>query len=422
MGGGENLAERSEVVATVWPRAIAHVDLDQFYAAVEILDFPELKGLPLIVGGLPGSRGVVCTASYEARKFGVHSAMGSTQASRLCPQATWRTPRMERYAEKSREVRKVFERYTDQIEPLSMDEAFMDLTGSIKLFGPPETIVRLIKEDIFRETGLVGSAGLAMNKFMAKIASDLRKPNGLVIVPPNQAACEALLAPLPVSRLWGVGPKTAERLKELNVLTVRDLAQMEPEFLARTLGKQAAEHLLLLSRGIDSRDVESGERPKSIGRENTFATDLFDREEMEKELLAFCDEVAATLRSKRFRCLGVTLKVKFPDFTRIARSATFDEATDVADTLYGAVVEMLRTKVNFNGQGIRLLGVSAHRLVTAEEMTPTLFPDEQALRLRRAAEATDRVRARFGAGALVRGRLLEGRSENTGTPGERLPE
>jgi len=404
-----------------WPRAIAHVDLDQFYAAVEILDFPELKGKPLIVGGKPGSRGVVCTASYEARVFGVHSAMASTQAAKLCPHAIWRTPRMARYAEKSREVRAVYERFTDMIEPLALDEAFLDLTGSIKLFGPPETIARRIKDEIFSATGLVASVGLAFNKFLAKVASDLEKPNGLVIVPPDPSAAEALLAPLPVSRLWGVGPKTAERLAQLNVKTIGDLTRLDAEFLTKMLGAQTAKHLLLLARGIDARDVESGDRPKSIGRENTFATDLRDREEMERELLAFCDEVAATLRARKLRCHGVTLKVKYADFTRTARAASFEEATDVADKLYAAVVDLLRTKVDLKGKGVRLLGVAAHRLVAENESTPTLFPDEHALRLRRAAEATDRVRARFGDGALVRARLLEGRSKNTGTPGERLP-
>ena len=251
-----------------WPRAIAHFDLDQFYAAVEVLDFPELKGRPVIVGGAADSRGVVCTASYEARRFGVHSAMPSAHAARLCPQAVWRVPRMERYAEKSREVRAICERYTDLIEPLSLDEAFLDLTGSIRLFGPPEQLAHRIKDEMRAETGLVASIGLAGNKFLAKLASDLRKPDGFVVMPPEGPAVEQFLAPLLVSRLWGVGPKLGERLEALHLATIGAVAQSDPVWLVRRLGQQTAEHLLALSQGRDTREVEVGSRAKSVGREH----------------------------------------------------------------------------------------------------------------------------------------------------------
>jgi DNA polymerase-4 len=403
-------------------RAIAHIDLDQFYAAVEILDFPELKGLPLIVGGRPDSRGVVCTASYEARKFGVHSAMSSAEAARLCPQATWRPPRMSRYAEKSREVLAVFERFTDQIEPLSLDEAFLDLTGSIKLFGPAEQIARRIKDEILRDTKLVASVGLATNKYLAKVASDLKKPNGFVVVPPGLENAQKFLAPLPASRLWGAGPKTTARLEALGFHTIGQIAAADAAWLARRIGVQAAEHLIALANGLDDRDVESGGNQKSIGRENTFAHDLHDLETMEKELLAFADEVAARLRHKRIRAAGMALKVRFSDFSRITRAHTFDEPTDLAEPFFKAACELLRSRVDFAGRGVRLLGIAATRLINAEDVTGTLFTDEDASRQRSVAKAIDHLRARFGEDSITRGRLLEGREKNTGTPTERRPD
>jgi DNA polymerase IV len=399
-------------------RSIAHFDLDQFYAAVEILDFPELQGKPLIVGGAADSRGVVCTASYEARKFGVHSAMPSATAAKLCPQAIWRPPRMERYAEKSREVRAVFDRYTDQIEPLSLDEAFLDLTGSIALFGPAEVIARRIKDEIKAETGLVTSVGLAENKFLAKVASDLKKPNGFVIAPAGQAAAAAFLAPLAVTRLWGVGPKMGARLNEYGFTTVGQLAACDPAWLERRIGKDSAEHLLALAHGIDAREVETSERPKSISRENTFAVDLFDREIMERELLAFAEDVAQRLRAQKLRCEAVTLKVRLPDFSRLTRGHTFEEPVDTSEPLYAATVALLRERVDLS-RGVRLLGVSATRLVGRNEVSASLFPDELAAKRRQVAQTLDKLRARFGEDSVTRARLLEGRERTTGTPSER---
>jgi DNA polymerase-4 len=403
-----------------WTRVIAHVDLDQFYAAVEVLDFPELKGKPVIVGGRPDSRGVVSTASYEARKFGVRSAMASAQAARLCPQAIWRKPRMERYAEKSHEVHAVFDQFTDQIEPLSLDEAFLELTGSVRLFGTPEQLGQKIKDRIQQETGLIASAGVAESKFLAKIASDLKKPDGLVIVPPGQPAAQAFLAPLPISRIFGVGPKFAERLEVLGLKLIRDVTAADLKWLKARLGEESAMHLWNLAHGIDERPVESRERAKSIGRENTFAEDLRDYAVMERELLGFADEVASRLRASKLRCLGVTLKVKFGDFTVITRAASFEEATDLAEPLHQASVKMLREKVNFGNQGARLLGISATRLVKAGETTDSLFKDEKGERRRKAADAVDKLRAKFGDEAIKRGRLLEERQKTTGTPNDRI--
>lgn len=406
--------------ATVWPRAIVHVDLDQFYAAVEVLDDPSLKGKPVIVGGRPGGRGVVSTASYEARKFGVHSAMPSGQAAKLCPHAVWIAPRMSRYVEKSREVRAVFERFTDQLEPLSLDEAFLDLTGSLKLFGPPDGIAARIKREIRAETGLVASAGVAENKFLAKVASDLRKPDGLVAVQPGPQNAARFLAPLPISRLWGVGPKMAEHLHKWNFNTVGDIARADLPWLSRQIGSAAAEHLVALANGRDDRPVEVSAMPKSIGRENTFAQDLHDLNAMERELLSFADDVAASLRAENLCCAGVTLKVRFPDFSRITRSELLPQPVDVAEPLYDAAVRMLRTRVELHGRGVRLLGIAAQHLVRKGSFTEALFPDELLEKKREAAKAIDRLRGRFGDGAITFGRLLEPPAKNTGTPSDRV--
>ncbi len=396
--------------------SIIHVDLDQFYAAVEILDFPELKGKPLIVGGRPDSRGVVCTASYEARAFGVKSAMPSSQAARLCPNAIWRVPRMDRYAEKSHEVHAVFERYTDQIQSVSLDEAYLDVLGSIKLFGSAETIGRRIKHDILSETGLVASVGVAENKFLAKVASDLKKPNGFVVIPPGREHAAAVLNPLPVSRLWGVGAKTGDRLAELGIVKIADLLALDEEWLSRRMGRENATRLLSLAQGIDSGEVECGGISKSLGRENTFAKDLYDIDAMERELFAFCDEVSSRLRAAELKCGGVTLKVKFADFTRISRASMFEEPTDLGEPLYHAVRTMLRERVELNGRGVRLLGVAATHLVRANAAQQSLFSDGDNQKKERAAVAIDKLRGKFGDGAVTFGRLLEKRSDNTGTP------
>ena len=402
--------------------SIIHVDLDQFYAAVEILDFPELKGVPLIVGGRPDSRGVVCTASYEARAFGVKSAMPSATAARLCPHATWRVPRISRYAEKSREVHAVFERFTDQIQPVSLDEAYLDVSGSLKLFGSAEIIGRRIKDEIFEATKLVASVGVAENKFLAKVASDLRKPNGFVVIPPGREHAAAILNPLPVSRLWGVGAKTGERLAELSIVTIADLLKLDPEWLARRIGRESASSLLSLAQGIDPGEVECGGISKSLGRENTFAKDLFELDAMERELLAFSDEVASRLRAEHLKCGGVTLKIKFADFTRITRAVMFEAPTDLGEPLYQAVRTMLRQRVELGNRGVRLLGVAATHLARSSEAEHTLFPDDSTEKKERAALAIDRLRGKFGDGAVTFGRLLEKRSDNTGTPHNKVTE
>jgi DNA polymerase-4 len=261
---------------------------------------------------------------------------------------------------------------------------------------------------------------LAENKFLAKVASDLRKPDGFVIVPTGEQAAREFLSPLPVSRLWGVGPKTCERLNKLGFFTVGQIAQADPEMLARRIGDHLAGHLQALSIGADSREVERGERPKSIGRENTFAADLHGYQAMERELLYFADDVSARLRRKGLRCRGMTLKVKFGDFTRISRAASFEEPTDLAEPLYKAAVQLLRKSVSLSGRGVRLLGIAATRLEESGQTT-SLFPDVEAGRQRDVATAVDRLRERFGEEAITRATLLEGREKTTGTPSESPP-
>lgn len=323
---------------------------------------------------------------------------------------------MSRYAEKSREVRAVFERFTDKIQPVSLDEAYLDVAGSLMLFGDAELIGKRIKDAILRDTRLVASVGVAENKFLAKVASDLKKPNGFVVIPPGEANAAAILNPLPVSRLWGVGAKTGEMLSKLGIEKVSDLVAADPEFLRRRLGREGAERLLSLARGIDCGEVISGGLSKTLGRENTFATDLRDLDAMERELLGFADEVASRLRTEGLKCGGVTLKVKFADFSRITRATLLEEPTDLAEPLYRAAKSMLRERLDLAGRGVRLLGVTATHLACAESAEQSLFPSEDIERSERAAQAIDRLRGRFGHGAVTFGRLLEDRADNTGTP------
>ncbi len=307
-------------IAHVSTRTILHVDLDAFFAAVEQRDRPELLGRPVIVGGSdPTSRGVVSAASYEARTFGVHSAMPLRTAFRLCPQGVFLPVDGRRYQAASRDVMAVLRRYTPQVQQISIDEAFLDVTGSRALFGDGETIARTIKTTVRDEVGLTVSVGVATTKLVAKVGSDLRKPDGLVVVPPGEEA--AFLAPLPISRLWGVGEKTALALREFGVQTIGDLAALPRDALVRRFGKHGAS-LVDRAHGIDPDPVASGEPAKSIGHEHTFGHDTADVEVIERTVLGMADGVAWRLRAAGLRAATITLKLRDSTFATITRQTT----------------------------------------------------------------------------------------------------
>jgi DNA polymerase IV len=378
---------------------IIHVDLDAFFAAVEQRDHPELRGKPVIVGGDPRSRGVVSTCSYEARKFGVHSAMPLRTALSLCPQGIFVPVDGAKYQRVSREVMTVLRRFTPAVEQVSIDEAFLDVAGSEGLFGTAPEIARRIKREVVEAVGLTVSVGVAATKLVAKVGSDLRKPDGLVIVEPGDEA--AFLAPLEIRRLWGIGPKTAERLYGLGVRTIGELAALPVETLSRALGDHGAT-LHDRSLGIDADPVVGGgEAAKSVSHETTFAVDVTDAAEIERTLLALTEGVSARLRSAGLRAATVAVKVRDSQFRTITRQKTLPEPTDLTDTIWRAALELARPEVR--GKRIRLLGVAATQLGQPEQTTMFELVNEKQ---RRVVDATDAVRRRFGDRAVTRGSLL----------------
>ncbi|MBI5845970.1 MAG: DNA polymerase IV [Deltaproteobacteria bacterium] len=383
--------------------AIIHVDMDAFYASVEILDRPELFGLPVIVGG-GGPRSVVSAASYEARRFGVKSAMPVGAALRACPHAVVLPVRMERYIEVSRAVMAVFRRFSPLVEPLSLDEAFIDVTRSRRLFGDGSEIARKIRAALRSELHLAGSAGVSSTKLVAKIASDMAKPDGLLVVPPEEA--EAFLAPLPVGRLWGVGPLAQKKLLTLGVRTVGEARALPREVLIRNLGK-LGEIVFDFSRGIDVRTVEPPEAAKSIGREITFDRDISDREEALRMILALCRKTARRLRKRGVAGRTVTLKVRYGDFTSVTRSHTLSSPTDDAGTLYAACLPLAQ-KTRLGHDPVRLLGVSVSGLCAPgapfQESLFDAFDPEKRKRLNRAVDA---LWDRFGEDAVKPAALLK---------------
>ncbi|MDQ2965300.1 MAG: DNA polymerase IV, partial [Chloroflexota bacterium] len=318
-------------------RTILHVDLDAFFAAVEQRDRPELRGKPVIVGGGgPNDRGVVSAASYEARRFGVHSAMPLRQAGRLCPDGVFLPVDGAKYQSASRDVMAVLRRFTPLVEPISIDEAFLDVTGSRKLFGDGETVGRRIKEAVRDEVRLTISVGVASTKLVAKIASDLRKPDGLVVVPPGDEA--AFLAPLPISRLWGVGEQTAAALRDYGVRTIGELAALDPEILTRRFGKHGAS-LAARARGEDTDPVSDRAEAKSIGHEHTFDVDTADRETIERTLLAMAEGVAGRLRASGVKAGTITVKIRDSTFHTITRQRTLPAPTDLTDPIWTTALE-----------------------------------------------------------------------------------
>ena len=379
--------------------SIIHVDLDAFFAAVEQRDHPELRGKPVIVGGDPRSRGVVSTCSYEARKFGVHSAMPLRTALRLCPQGIFVPVDGAKYQLVSREVMAVLRRFTPAVEQVSIDEAFLDVAGSEALFGDAREIAARIKREVVEATGLTVSVGVATNKLVAKVGSDLRKPDGLVIVEPGQEA--TFLAPLEIRRLWGIGPKTAERLHGLGVRTIGELAALPLETLARALGDHGAT-LHDRAMGVDFDPVVGGgEAAKSVSHETTFAVDVTDPAEIERTLLALTEGVSARLRAGGIRAGTVAVKIRDSQFRTITRQKSLPEPSDLTDTIWRAALELARPEVR--GKKIRLLGVSATQLGAPEQISMFEMVDAKQ---RRAVDAQDAVRRRFGDRAVTRASLL----------------
>jgi len=381
-------------------RKIIHVDMDAFYASVEQRDDPTLLAKPIVVGGKPNSRGVVCAASYEARKFGIHSAMPMAEAFRRCPHAVFLPVNIPKYHEVSLQIRQIFMTYTPIVEPLSLDEAFLDVTGSTSLFGSANTIGLTIKQRIQRELNLTASVGVAGNKFLAKLASDLQKPDGFVVVQPDRV--QEFLDPLSVERIWGVGKKTAEQLNKLNIKTVRDLRRLEQEYLTQLFGIWGSQ-LYQLAQGIDDRPVESERVAKSIGRETTFAMDIVDRDELETALLKLAVDVGRRLRKEAFRGKTVTLKVRYDDFRTVTRSQTLSQATDLDDVIYNEACNLL--KGESLKQPLRLIGLTLHNLTDKLERQLSLFPEPQKDN-ETLTKVIDVLKEKYGEKSITRARLL----------------
>jgi DNA polymerase-4 len=383
-------------------RAIIHVDMDAFYASVEQRDNPSLRGKPIIVGG-HAQRGVVVAASYEVRPFGVRSAMPMARAMKMAPHAIVVKPRFSAYSEASEQVFAIFERYTPLVEPLSLDEAFLDVTASVGLFGPPADIARRIRKEIAEELKLPASAGIASVKFVAKMASDLAKPNGQREVRAQETV--EFLAKLPVSRLWGVGPKTEEELTRAGLKTIGDVAARDVTWLEQRLGSQGRE-LWALARGQDDREVVPDRAAKSVGAEDTFEEDLTGMDLLRPHVHAQALRVGRRLRKAGVKGRVVQLKVKFSDFTTITRRTTLPSPTDDGQALYRAALELLERA--HENKPIRLTGVSVQSLGSEEPQQLGLFaapqPPQRSAKLN---AALDRIADRFGSKAITTADVVE---------------
>jgi DNA polymerase IV len=397
---------------------VLHVDMDAFYASASLLSRPELVGTPVIIGG-GGNRGVVLSATYEARRFGVASAMPMARARRLCPRATVIAPDHRLYSQISAAVMATFETITPVVEPLSLDEAFLDVSGTVRRLGRPAVIGQLIRDTIHDEQGITCSVGVAPTKFVAKLASGLAKPDGMVVVPREEVV--AFVQQLPVGALWGVGDKTEEALVRLGLHTVADIAHTPLATLKRALGETAGPHLHDLAWGRDPRHVEPIRREKSIGSDETFEFDVDDPARIHRELLKLSDRTAARVRSAGMLGRTVTVKVRFSDFTTITRSRTLRDPTDISRDIYDTA------KGLFDGLGlvrarIRLVGVRMEGLVDAQGAPIQGLLDEPDHGWREADRAVDRASARFGAGSVRPASLIPDQpADRTGRTGGSSP-
>ncbi len=392
--------------------SIIHLDLDAFFASVEQRDNPAYQGKPLIVGGISGgklsnsNRGVVCAASYEARKYGVHAGMPIWEARQKCPQGIFVTSQINKYLEASKKFFQICSNYTPLIEPLSIDEVFLDVSGCESLFGSSETIGRKIKERVYQELELKVSVGIAENKFLAKIATNLGKPNGFYIIPLKDI--QKIVYPLPISALWGIGKKTEELLKKSGIYLVEQLARMPDSILENLLGKNGKK-IKLLAQGIDESPVIPPSTAKSIGKETTYSTNIIEKEKLIKELLKLSQLVAYNVRKKGYKGRTITLKVRFQNFTTFNRSKTLENPTHLDDIIFKTVVELL-DKVRHKKGGIRLLGIKLSNLTLGKGIKQLKFlrdeVDKKGDKLEQLTQSLDKIREKFGSKSITRASLL----------------
>jgi DNA polymerase-4 len=380
-------------------RQIIHVDMDAFYASVEQRDNPQLAGKPVVVGGSVKSRGVVAAASYEARRFGIHSAMPMARAVKLCSNLIVLPVRMERYAEISERIHLIFERYTPVIETISLDEAFLDVTGSVKLFDSAEKIAIAIKNDIKKETGLTASVGVAINKLLAKIASDLKKPDGLVII--TEENKQEILDPLPVGKLWGVGKVTEKSLHLVGIYTIGQLRKKTAERLQTIVGS-FAEQLLEFAHGIDKSEVEPYRPAKSISTEQTFEADTDDKNFLLDVLLSEVETVAARLREEDVKAKTFTIKFRYGDFRSITRSKTISEPDDSTAVLWKVCQDIFEQWYLKERGPLRLIGFEASHFATEDTGQMLLFGGDKNNKQKRLDQAVDKIRKRYGDGSVRR--------------------
>ncbi len=394
-------------------RVIFHVDMDAFFASVEVLDEPSLAGKPVLVGGR-GNRSVVSAASYEARVFGCRSAMPMMRALTLCPQAIVRPVRFERYRQVSQQVFEIFERYTPQIQPISVDEAFLDLTGTTSAADPRATAAR-IKREVKAETGCTASVGVSHNKFLAKLASDLEKPDGLTLFGPDEV--DRILPTLAVNKIWGVGPRTAARLEGYAIRTIGDLRNCDLQWLTNRIGNDAQRYIDL-AHGRDAREVVTDRTAKSIGQERTFGTDLDSVDEVRTFLLAEAEEVAARVRRSAVRAGGVSVKIRYGDFETITRSRSLKAPTDITAEIWAAASGIFDAWAAKSFRPVRLIGVTAERLSTLPEAgrQGQLFIDPQSEKQGHVDKAVDAIAAKFGKGTVRRAGAAKPRAKNPPGP------
>jgi DNA polymerase-4 len=383
---------------------ILHVDMDAFYASVEQRDRPELRGKPVIVGGSVESRGVVCAASYEARKFGVHSAMPAVTARRLCPQGIFLPVRMRHYADIARQIREIMLSFTPLVEPLSLDEAYLDVHGCEHLFGPAHEIARKIKERIRSELDLIASVGVAPNKYLAKLASDSSKPDGLMVIDGERVT--EFLSPLAVGRIWGIGKKGEQRLHALGIRTIGQLAAMPVQTLIQHFG-ESGQYMWDLAHGRDDRPVVADREAKSVSTETTFAHDIADRDILRGWLLELVEQLGQRIRQIGVRARTVEIKLRSSDFRTHTRSLTLPSPTDVTDSLWKAAVELFEKRIARSLLPARLLGVGASGLVREGEVQRELFEEPATAKKRSLDKAMDALRAQFGSDIISRGKRRE---------------